>query len=341
MNEWTISQICFAYSLTELSPIVLLFLGNSPYNSTWAPTSWKFLVNQQVGKTTYCPNKWHQQAEWQKQVKTSNHVIRSQIILIFRLTNSISLCSRLNLLPPTPQLPGEKGGGDGGAEAGGAEDAPRWKRAASVSDTEADGHHRWVGAAAAQSLIEQLCTAASAAGAPGHRERPHSRHLCRLSSRSVCTSCHQSLFIKFYIYIFKTHPYLGSAVTSTVNLHKLMWSNGRATNTTFVCFRGHRVWLCCCTKEGHLTLITTCFTVKAVQYVTFFSPWTYQRRTVKCRTIMWCQINEADFLLQRANLPWCRTLPPHSWTVLLSSSQETLKVESTLSHYPTRRSRLR
>lgn len=206
--KYKVFKVSFGYSLSELLRLVLLFLGNSSYNSTWASTSWKLPVNQQVGKTTYCPNKWHQQAEWQKQVRTS------QIILIFSLTNSTVLCSLLNSLPPSPQLSGEKGGGDGGAEAGGAEDAPRWKRAASVSDTEADGHHRRVGAAAAQSLIKQHCTAASAAGATGHREQPHSHHLCRLSSRSVCTSGHHNLFVKFYI--CKTLPHLGTAGTSTV-----------------------------------------------------------------------------------------------------------------------------
>ncbi len=86
-----------------------------------------------------------------------------------------------------PQLPGEKGGGDGAAEAGGAEDASRRKGAASDSNTEADGHHRRAGAAAAQSVLQQHRAPAPAAGATGHREQPHSRHLCRLNSRSVST----------------------------------------------------------------------------------------------------------------------------------------------------------
>lgn len=89
----------------------------------------------------------------------------------------------LSLLPSSPQLPGEKGGGDGGAAADGAEDASRRKGATPDSDTEADRHHRRAGAAAAQGLYQQHCPTASTAGAAGYCEQPHLHHLCQLSSR--------------------------------------------------------------------------------------------------------------------------------------------------------------
>lgn len=61
----------------ELLYFLLLFLGNSSHNQTGAQAAWKLPVDQQVGKTTHRPDKWNQQVEWQKQVRTQ-HIYAQQ-----------------------------------------------------------------------------------------------------------------------------------------------------------------------------------------------------------------------------------------------------------------------
>lgn len=86
----------------------------------------------------------------------------------YKTSNANQLCCELlsvylALVPP--QLPGEEGGGDGGAEADGAEDAEGGEGAALYTGTETDGCHRGAGTTAAAGHHQQLCPAAAATGA--------------------------------------------------------------------------------------------------------------------------------------------------------------------------------
>lgn len=84
---------------------------------------------------------------------------------------------------PPLQPSREKSGRDREAEASGAKNPSRRKGAASVTNTEADGHHRGTGAAAAQSFLQQLCFTPSTAGDTGHSEQPNTDIIYRFCSR--------------------------------------------------------------------------------------------------------------------------------------------------------------
>lgn len=81
------------------------------------------------------------------------------------------------LMPFPLQLPGEAGGGDGGAAPDRAQGSTGGEGAAETAGPAADQRHPATGTAAPARHLKQLRPAAAAAGTAGHCQQHHRLHL--------------------------------------------------------------------------------------------------------------------------------------------------------------------